>query len=750
MGDVYLAEHEVLHRKVAIKVLPPGFARDPELIARFQREAVAVARLEHPNIVQVHDVGDEEGVHFIVMGYVDGRSLQAELDEVKKIPAPEAARIAAEVARGLEAAHKASILHRDIKPANILISSSREVRIVDFGLAADQDASAAITMQGTIMGTPHFLAPEQAAGKRAGERSDLYSLGVCLYVMVTGQRPFEGDTHMAVLYKHLHTKPRDPRRFEESIPDALASIILKLLEKSPDRRHKNAGELVVDLERFLRSAPARKFTAVRAKATSARPSAPSARPPPATPTPRTTPARTSASPTTRHKTQHPTTRTRGRLKRRPRVPPPAVIALLSAAALGIILVLVLVLSGDSPPENPPPTGKVPPNPPVKNPPVPTKPPVKNPPVPPKPPDDNPPPVRLIRGYELYPLASLEGCEHFSGRVLASGNSRSVAIPRGIRSDEDRHLLGTRENDWADFHVWMELKYISGRPGLATRSDKKGTRFFAIALERLPPGDWVEVLLRIEGGRCMFSVNGRVVSSGQIPSGVAPSGHFGFLFHPGDALEFRNFQFKVLKRLEPVTPDVPETLGPLVLRSKLTTDGVKAVSKRRYREVLDQIDKINVTLLQAEREELIRLRDRLVSAQRVVSQFQTSVSLAKDPVILKMRSGIMVRHVPPGLPRADDVVAEQIILLARQRGLLSARDVAFFLLIDGEALMALDHVIDGRAIHPDCKPHLDEIVNLALAQKRDGLEIAKRLFLVRDKLSPKAAVRVENEYAKRGE
>jgi predicted Ser/Thr protein kinase len=256
MGTVYLAEHSGLNKSVAVKILPKEMAAQPEFIERFLREARLAARLEHPNVVQVFDVGEQQGVYYITMQYVEGRSLDAILKERKKLSLNEALTIAKRVAVALAAAHRLGIVHRDIKPANILISKEGVVKVADFGLAKDEDANRSVSGTGQIMGTPYYMSPEQAQGQKVDARSDLYSLGATLYHLATGQRAFQGETPLSIVVKHVSAPVVPPREIDPSIPEAVSLMILKLLAKSPADRHASAEDLIRDLDAVKAAPPA--------------------------------------------------------------------------------------------------------------------------------------------------------------------------------------------------------------------------------------------------------------------------------------------------------------------------------------------------------------------------------------------------------------------------------------------------------------------------------------------------------------
>src|SRR6185295_12059156 len=232
MGAVYLAHHPGLNRAVAIKILPGDLASNPEFKERFFREARLAARLEHPNVVQVLDVGEQDGIHFISMQYIEGKSLDAILKEKKKLALNEARAITKRVAVALSAAAKLGIVHRDIKPHNILISKDGVVKVADFGLAKDEDSNRSISEPGVVMGTPYYMSPEQAKGEKVDHRSDLYSLGATLYHMLTGKRLYDGGSPVTIVLKQGGDEaPIPARQLEPTIPEAVDALLTRLLQK---------------------------------------------------------------------------------------------------------------------------------------------------------------------------------------------------------------------------------------------------------------------------------------------------------------------------------------------------------------------------------------------------------------------------------------------------------------------------------------------------------------------------------------
>lgn len=248
MADVYKAKDHVLNRLVAIKVLKQEYSTDATFVKKFRVEAQSAAGLSHPNIVNVYDVGEDNGVYFIVMELVQGITLKNYIDMKGKLDIREALNISVQIASGLSAAHENRIIHRDIKPQNIIMSRDGKVKVTDFGIAKVADST---TMTTTAAGTVHYISPEQARGGYSDERSDIYSLGITMYEMVTGRVPFEGETNVAVALMHIQSEITPPRQLEPSIPVSFEKIILKCTQKKPERRYASARELIADLRKVL-------------------------------------------------------------------------------------------------------------------------------------------------------------------------------------------------------------------------------------------------------------------------------------------------------------------------------------------------------------------------------------------------------------------------------------------------------------------------------------------------------------------
>ncbi|HEX4981557.1 MAG TPA: Stk1 family PASTA domain-containing Ser/Thr kinase [Ilumatobacteraceae bacterium] len=252
MADVFLARDLLLDRQVAVKVLFPEFAIDPNFVERFRREAQAAANLSHPNIVNVYDWGKYSGTYFITMEYVQGRTLAEILRTNRQLTAKQGAEIASEVAAALGFAHEAGLAHRDIKPANILIGSNGQVKVADFGIARAMNAptESNLTQAGAVMGTASYFSPEQAQGAQPDPRSDLYSLGIVMYEMVAGRPPFTGENPVSIAYKQVHDPPQPLNQIVADIPRPFEAIIAKLLAKDPKLRYPSAHALRDDLRRF--------------------------------------------------------------------------------------------------------------------------------------------------------------------------------------------------------------------------------------------------------------------------------------------------------------------------------------------------------------------------------------------------------------------------------------------------------------------------------------------------------------------
>ena len=252
MARVYLARDRSLDRPVAVKELVPEFAADESFVERFRREAQAAANLTHPNIVGVYDWGTQDNTYFIIMEYVDGPVLSKVLRDEGPLHPRRAAELASEVAAALGFAHSRGVVHRDVKPGNVILTSSGQAKVTDFGIARAMSAPEEnLTQAGSVMGTATYFSPEQAQGLPVDQRSDLYSLGVVLFEMVTGRTPFTGETPLAIAYKHVQDQPPAPSTLVSGLPAGLEAVIMKLLRKRPEDRYANAEDLRADLRRFL-------------------------------------------------------------------------------------------------------------------------------------------------------------------------------------------------------------------------------------------------------------------------------------------------------------------------------------------------------------------------------------------------------------------------------------------------------------------------------------------------------------------
>lgn len=248
MSDVYKAKDHILSRFVAIKVLKQEFSEDSSFVTKFRAEAQSAAGLEHPNIVNIYDVGSENGLYYIVMEYVEGITLKTYIEKKGQLSFKESASIAIQVARGIEAAHNKNIIHRDIKPQNIIISTDGKVKVTDFGIAK---ATSSNTISSDVMGSVHYASPEQARNGFVDGRSDIYSLGIVMFEMVTGRVPFDGDTTVAVALQHLQEEIARPSIYAPDLPISFEKIILKCTQKTPDRRYQTIEELLTDIRRSL-------------------------------------------------------------------------------------------------------------------------------------------------------------------------------------------------------------------------------------------------------------------------------------------------------------------------------------------------------------------------------------------------------------------------------------------------------------------------------------------------------------------
>ena len=252
MATVYKAKCHVLNRYVAVKVLKEEFTTDEEFIRRFNVEAQSAAGLTHPNIVSVYDVGHEDGIYYIVMELIQGKTLKQIINEDGALPWKWSVNIAIQIASALEAAHKNNIVHRDIKPHNIIITEDGVAKVTDFGIAKAVSNST-ITAFGTTIGSVHYFSPEHARGGFTDAKSDLYSLGVVMYEMLTGRVPFDADTPVSIALKHMQEKAVEPIKLNPSIPFAVNQIIVKAMQKEPSMRYQSATEMLKDLSMALKN-----------------------------------------------------------------------------------------------------------------------------------------------------------------------------------------------------------------------------------------------------------------------------------------------------------------------------------------------------------------------------------------------------------------------------------------------------------------------------------------------------------------
>ena len=266
MSSVYRAHDRMLERTVALKVLHEHYSRDDDYVERFRREARAAAQLTHPGIVTVIDRGEQNGRQFIVFEHVDGETLKDVIEREGRLPVRRAVELALEVARALQFAHERGLIHRDVKPQNVLLNGDGRAKVTDFGIARSVDVEQGMTQTGTVMGTSHYLSPEQARGEPVDEKSDVYALGAVLFELLTGEVPFSGDNFVAVAMRHIHEQPRDVRELRLDIPPRVAAAVARALEKDPAKRFPTmrdfADELNACLKELTDEAPAENPTMI--------------------------------------------------------------------------------------------------------------------------------------------------------------------------------------------------------------------------------------------------------------------------------------------------------------------------------------------------------------------------------------------------------------------------------------------------------------------------------------------------------
>lgn len=249
MAEVYKAKCHLLNRYVAVKILKSQFVDNMEFVAKFKQEAASAASLSHNNIVSIYDIGSEKNINYIVMEYIDGKTLKEIINEQKVLGYNEAIILAIQIGKALECAHKNNIIHRDVKPHNILVTKEGVVKVTDFGIAK-ATSSVTITNSDRILGSAHYFSPEQARGNYVDCKTDIYSLGIILYEMVTGKLPYDGDSPVSVAIKHIQEQVKPPKEVNPKIPESLNRLILKAIEKEQFRRYQSATEIVNDLEKI--------------------------------------------------------------------------------------------------------------------------------------------------------------------------------------------------------------------------------------------------------------------------------------------------------------------------------------------------------------------------------------------------------------------------------------------------------------------------------------------------------------------
>lgn len=252
MSNVYLAHDMILNRDVAIKILRYDISNEEEFHRRFQREALSATSLAHPNIVSIYDVGEDGDMHYIVMEYIKGKTLKQYINEFSPLSPARSVQIMKQLTSAIAHAHENQIIHRDIKPQNILVDEDGNVKITDFGIATSLSATS-YTKTNSVIGTVHYLSPEQARGGNATKKSDIYALGIVLYELLTGELPFSGESAVSIALKHLQTETPSVREFDASIPQSLENVVLKATAKNPIHRYSSVEEMEDDLQTVLSS-----------------------------------------------------------------------------------------------------------------------------------------------------------------------------------------------------------------------------------------------------------------------------------------------------------------------------------------------------------------------------------------------------------------------------------------------------------------------------------------------------------------